>query len=516
MVELAAVIGREFELPVIARAAGVQPREAAGIVDELVRRRILRSVGSHLEFTHDLLREAIDADLPEADLARLHRSVATALARSRDHRTPAMARRLAHHYTRAGMPGQAVTWLMRHAQESLRLCVADEAVLALEQALALTSVHSTPQRRRRRIEIALQLAPALAAAGRFPEILKRLEPEEPLVDRLRDPAVAARYYLRLALTKVILEDSHRLAEVTRRGLASAAATGDLGALGRLQYAVAAGAFVDGQPRLGAESARRAAELLERSGDHRWRALALWVLGVHLLVLGDPDAAWAAEARSIEAAAAAGDIGVASFAAVSLAWIHLERGDPDAAEAQCREVLGEPAEPINTTSAVGFMGLAQLERGEPARAIPLLEQVVGQLTVPTRRELFNVPLGEAYVRAGDMERARAIGAAVEETAARSSSRWRRGRAARLAGAIAGAEGRYGEADRLLAQAASDLEAVPAPLEVARVHVAAARLAMVRDDRATVEAQLDLARDRYAGLPLRLDRLESLRTGRAAAI
>ena len=509
--DLAAVIGREFEFAIIARAANLKPRDAAGLVDELVRRRIFRSLGERLEFTHDLLREIIAGEVAERAVPALHRAVATALARRADRDTPTLSKRLAHHYAKARMPARAVEWLERYADQSLRILSPDEAILAIEQALAYVATLHPSRRGRRRLRLLLNMAPALAMTGRFREILSRLRPEERVVRELGDDAVAARYYFRVVLTQSVLEDEERLDELSAEGLAVAERTGDPAALGRLLFAVSGTCVAAGRPRDGIELAERAVTLLERAGDQRWLALALWVLSVHRLVLGELAAAYDAAARSTRIGVAAGDAGLASFGLTSTAWAHLQRGDLDAASACCQDALRNPGEPVNTVTALGLMAIARIERGEAVGAVPVLEQVVEQLPTPVRREIFAIPLGAAYLEVGALERARALSARVLEVAGGSPSRWRRGRASQLAGLIAQAEGRAAEAEQFFAEALADLGEVPAPVEIARMHGVAGRLALARGDRPTARRHLATARDCYValGLPLRVASIDGLR-------
>jgi DNA-binding SARP family transcriptional activator/predicted negative regulator of RcsB-dependent stress response len=516
LAELGAVIGREFEFRLIAAAARRRPREAATLVDELVRRRIFHANGEQLEFTHDVLRELLAAELPRESLAELHRAVAGALARHADHRSPALAQRLAHHSAQAGMTARAVDWLARYAEQSLRVFAADEAVRALEGALTHVAALPAARRAAKRLPLLLQLAPALAMTGRFREILDRLLPEEAAVERAADARLAATYYFRVVLAQVVIEDTTRLEEMSRRGLEAARRTGDPGALGRMLHAVSGGCVAAGRPRAGIDDGRRAVALLERAGDRRWLAFALWVLGVHHLVAGELDAALDAETRSMRVATAAGDSGVIGFAATCLAWIHVERGDFAAAEAQCHDVLRSPGEPLNTVTALGMQSLVRLDGGDVAGAVAVLAQVVEQLPTPTRREVFAIPLGEALVASGEIERARALVAQAEAAAASSGSRWRHGRALRLASLIAEAEGRTADADRLLAQALEDLEAVPAPLEVARTHTAGGVRAAARGDLVAARRLFTIARDRYValGVPRRAEAVDRLRAKHGA--
>ena len=82
LVELAAVIGRETPLLLLARAAGIHRRDARKRIDRAAELGILAplpSDGSRLEFSHELVREAIYANLSLVLRASLHGAVARAL-----------------------------------------------------------------------------------------------------------------------------------------------------------------------------------------------------------------------------------------------------------------------------------------------------------------------------------------------------------------------------------------------------------------------------------------------------
>jgi predicted ATPase len=56
---VAAVIGGEFELALIVRAAQLSTRDAAASLEELVRRRFLHTIDDRFEFTHAWIRESV-------------------------------------------------------------------------------------------------------------------------------------------------------------------------------------------------------------------------------------------------------------------------------------------------------------------------------------------------------------------------------------------------------------------------------------------------------------------------
>ena len=86
----AAVIGREFEFALVPPVAGIEEERAAEGVEDLVRHRLLREVGSRFELVHDRIRQVVYDDLLAPRRALLHRRAAQALealSRTTWHRT---------------------------------------------------------------------------------------------------------------------------------------------------------------------------------------------------------------------------------------------------------------------------------------------------------------------------------------------------------------------------------------------------------------------------------------------
>ena len=79
LADIAAVIGRDFEVAVLRCAADLTEPEMADGVEELVRRRVLREVEGRFDFGHDRVREVAYGRLLGPRRALLHRRVALAL-----------------------------------------------------------------------------------------------------------------------------------------------------------------------------------------------------------------------------------------------------------------------------------------------------------------------------------------------------------------------------------------------------------------------------------------------------
>src|SRR5262249_3583093 len=63
LLNVAAVIGREFEFELLRRAAGYEDEATAQGVEELVRRRLLTAIGDRLDFTHHRIRDVAYGEL---------------------------------------------------------------------------------------------------------------------------------------------------------------------------------------------------------------------------------------------------------------------------------------------------------------------------------------------------------------------------------------------------------------------------------------------------------------------
>lgn len=124
---VAAVIGRTFGFRLLQSASGLSEHEAAEAVEELVRRRVLRGAGEHLEFTHDQIREVAYRRLLPVTRQVRHREVADALEAMHTGRTSAhhgearpdangsqeVFETLAWHYTEAEAWSKAVHYLLK-------------------------------------------------------------------------------------------------------------------------------------------------------------------------------------------------------------------------------------------------------------------------------------------------------------------------------------------------------------------------------------------------------------------
>lgn len=166
--EVAAVAGTEFELPVLSRALEIDEDPVLTGLEEATGARLLIETGPfRFRFAHTLVRSSILDGMARARRRRLHRRVAEAIehvhgAQLADHFTD-----LARHYAESSTPGdaeRAVAYAVRAGDEALERLAYDEAVARFGLALELRGGNG-PQDDAERTRLLLMLGEAQRLAG---------------------------------------------------------------------------------------------------------------------------------------------------------------------------------------------------------------------------------------------------------------------------------------------------------------------------------------------------------------
>ena len=132
---MAAVIGREFEFPLLRRAAQIDEREAAEGVEELVRRGVLHGVGPRLDFAHDRIREVAYGQLFPLRRTRLHASVGGAIEAVYADELEQHHGALGVHFCRGEIWEKALRYLRLAGNGAVAISANREAVAYFKQAL---------------------------------------------------------------------------------------------------------------------------------------------------------------------------------------------------------------------------------------------------------------------------------------------------------------------------------------------------------------------------------------------
>jgi ABC-type oligopeptide transport system substrate-binding subunit len=136
MMQLAAVLGRQFELDTLAQASDLNRDQLDDAVEEAKQAQLVeesRGEQTALAFVHGLVATTLVDDIQTAKLRRLHRRVAEAIEIHR----PEDLESLAYHYSRAGDWGQALEYILQAGDRARALYAHQEAVDNYQQALEL-------------------------------------------------------------------------------------------------------------------------------------------------------------------------------------------------------------------------------------------------------------------------------------------------------------------------------------------------------------------------------------------
>jgi tetratricopeptide (TPR) repeat protein len=372
LLEVAAVIGREFDVELLALAADLDGEAAADALEEVVRRRLVGSVGEAFRFVHHhVLQAARPALLPRRAL--LHRRVAEAIEKRHAAGLEPHLGALADHFQRAGVWDRAAVYLQAMGDLARRRGAYREALAGFEAALAAAS-HLTPSAATLAQEIDLRLGMryALVPLGEMTRVVECLQPAKQGAETLGDRR-------RLARTEVFLSDVWRW-------------LGD--------YARAAG------------TAERARRLAIEIGDGDLAAFAALFLGLAHLMRGRH-----AEARPLleeTVAAVRGDDpretalsrpAVAGAACGWLAWSLALRGQQERVPALLEEALRRAeavGSPFALAVACGVVGETYVLLEEVDRALPVLERgldLCRRAEIENRLATLEAATGYARARAG---------------------------------------------------------------------------------------------------------------------
>jgi tetratricopeptide (TPR) repeat protein len=290
--------------------------------------------------------------------------------------------------------------------------------------------------------------------------------------------------------------------------------------GRIHYVLAQHGAISGHPRDGLEHGRRAVALLERAREHWWIGPAHWAVGLNHALLGEFDAALAAQAQATARGTEVGDPQIASSAAWASGLVYICRGDLEAGIRSCEDALARSPDPLNTAMALGWLGFAWLERGDLVPAVARLEEalrLLDQFHFRQPQAWFSAFLAEAHRQAHRLETALELASQGLEHARATGSTQGIGWAERTLGRIARARGALDDAHDHLHEALRAFESVEAGFEIARTHLDLVELARARGDTGAAATHLAEADSRFRtlGLSRWVERVEQVaRAGGAA--
>lgn len=289
IIALLALLAREGSVRLLAEAVRATEDDAIAALSRLLRRDLVRLGERGWTTSHDMVTEVARDRLDAADRARLHSSLARALAAQDDQAL------LAHHLQAAGDTELAAAAYARAAQQHLDGFADDEAAHLAGVGLSLeptgevgAALHETRgEARQRRGDIAgarqdLQVALTLRPPGAdHSRILSRLAmlalgaddivrgsqlAELALTEAKNDGPTRARALEVASILDMNLNRPQRSADRAAEALVLYEQLGDPGGMARIADARAMAQFLDGHILAGGAALRRAADLFEEAGD----------------------------------------------------------------------------------------------------------------------------------------------------------------------------------------------------------------------------------------------------------
>jgi DNA-binding SARP family transcriptional activator len=171
VVDVAAVAGREFQLPDVQRAADVTREELMRAVGAAVAAGVVAPVEGSIRayrFQHDLYRETAYESIPVHERLAIHGRLAAAVERA--DRAGARVGEVAQHLFHAapvGDPEKAIRFLLRAASEAMQSLAYEKAAAHAERARELLDLcdHGDVQADALAFDVFLQLGDARSRAG---------------------------------------------------------------------------------------------------------------------------------------------------------------------------------------------------------------------------------------------------------------------------------------------------------------------------------------------------------------
>ncbi|MGY3340356.1 DNA-binding CsgD family transcriptional regulator [Streptomyces filamentosus] len=354
---IGSVLGRAFSLADAAALCG-RPASALGAeVDEALAAALLHDDGERLLFRHDLLRQAVYADLAPSVRRALHREAASRLVAAGRSSADAVP-----HLLKSAEPGDTeAIGLLGAAAEDVGAALPD-----LAADLAVRALELVPPRDPLAYEAGERAVVALTRAGRY---TRARDTGDALLARRPPLDVFARLQSVLGDALWHLDDVH---ELTRRSTAALAAVTDPAVRARLLARQALARSRGDDLAAARETGERALAEAERAGDREARVLALWGLGEIALNAGD-----CAAALAHHTALSVFDAAFLPEEAVAL----LHADDFDAVRRLLRTAGDAPQRPAMLIWAQGTLDLGRGRLDDADAAFATAERLEADLRVP---------------------------------------------------------------------------------------------------------------------------------------
>jgi len=320
VLDLAAVIGRTFELDLLERASGRDPIALWSILEPLIASGLIVGLPEEqYTFSHDKLRQTVYQAIGPPLRRALHARVAEALQQGR-----ADEAELAHHYLRA----QAWPAAFRHLEAAAEQADGEHAWGVALQAYnrALEIVDRLPDADRKRFAVLQAVEKLLEYMDRRPEWVEVVEQLNVLAQRLEDPQLVAEAQLKKMTTLTVMGDYRGTDEAREKIGRMFADLGDEASEAHAYRELAYAAWISSDYQGVLTASFEALRIYRRLGNRRAEAAIAENISHAYRWLGNVEEAveWGEAAAAIYQEL--GDWLGEYLHLDTLAWMHLQRGN----------------------------------------------------------------------------------------------------------------------------------------------------------------------------------------------
>ena len=446
LLPVAAVIGREFDFSLLQRAAGLDEREVAEGVEELVRLRVLHGVGEDFDFLHDRIRAVAYGQLLPARRTRLHAQVAQAIEGLHAENLARYFTPLGMHYKHGEVWDKAVFYLRQAGSQAMVRSAYHEATASIQEAREIIKrLPESDGRREQAVDILVDLSHALVPLSVHGRALETLLEAEQLSQALGDQRRTARVLSSLCSAFWLTGSYARAVESGERALALGSALDDVGTQGVTNQRLGQVFYSRGDYHRGAEVLTRSLGAVLTTGSLTSAFSKIW-LAWCLAELGNFTEAISQAEEGVRIAETAEQTYIRLQTYFGLGLVRVRNGDLHSAiqvlergRALCRTIDAPLQFHLNAAS----LGYAYALSGRAADSLPLLNDAVQHVTrtggLFAQARLL-VWLGEAYLLAGRIDDALATATETLDLCRARGERGREAYALRLLGEITAARDR----------------------------------------------------------------------------
>jgi tetratricopeptide (TPR) repeat protein len=476
--QLGSILGREFAYEMLQAIASLDPTALEQGLDQLVDAELLYQRGrrprARYVFKHALVQDAAYQSLLKRTRQFYHRQVGRLLETRYPDVAQTQPELIAQHYAKAEDDENALKYYTTAAEKSAAMSAHAEAVAALDEARSHARRLPAEARDQPLLSLAVRQAHSLHFLGRRQEIVDLLEQQRDSLERVPDRTLSTEYYFWLGFAHAWLGHREEALVHLQRSLAEAEAASNRAVAGRVHRALATEFVYSGKPLAEAVfHGHQAVALLEQTEDRFWLSQALFTLSYCCIFAGDFTSALQAASRLNEFGDAAGIRRAQANAAMLAGLAHAMRGDGDEAVKLCRCALDASPDDFEAAFILACLGRSYLETHDVARGVESLEKAVlmaDKVRSVQFRAWFRTMLAEAYLAAGNLEKATVVAKEALAASTRMQFVIGVGLSRQLLGRVAQAQGKSALARRELEAAAELLAAVGAEFELARTRLA----------------------------------------------